>query len=40
VATLHGGSLRLEDNQPGLRAVMTIVSPQHSRDRFDAGAEM
>jgi hypothetical protein len=27
VATLHGGSLRLEDNGPGLRAVITMPAP-------------
>ncbi|MBN9511654.1 MAG: HAMP domain-containing histidine kinase [Alphaproteobacteria bacterium] len=28
VATLHGGSLRLEDNRPGLRATLTIGTRQ------------
>jgi signal transduction histidine kinase len=27
VATLHGGSLRLEDNEPGLRAVIVMPAP-------------
>lgn len=27
VATLHGGALRLEDNQPGLRAVIVMPAP-------------
>ncbi len=27
VARLHGGSIRLEDNAPGLRAVLTLPSP-------------
>ena len=25
-AKLHGGELRLEDNRPGLRAILTLVS--------------
>jgi signal transduction histidine kinase len=28
VAHLHGGELRLEDNEPGLRAVMTLPLPE------------
>ena len=28
VARLHGGSLRLEDNRPGLRAVLTLPLPE------------
>ena len=29
VATLHGGALRLEDNAPGLRAVLTLPAAHH-----------
>lgn len=31
VATLHGGVLRLEDNQPGLRATLTLSTRQIAR---------
>ncbi len=38
VATLHGGALRLEDNRPGLRAVLTLpaVSPELQPPASDA----
>jgi signal transduction histidine kinase len=28
VAQLHGGRLRLEDNEPGLRAILTLPLPE------------
>jgi signal transduction histidine kinase len=28
VARLHGGSLRLEDNRPGLRAILSLPLPE------------
>ena len=31
VAGLHGGSLRLEDNAPGLRAVLSLARPRDGR---------
>ena len=34
VAQLHGGTLRLEDNHPGLRAVLTLMT--HAEARGDA----
>jgi signal transduction histidine kinase len=36
VARLHGGSIRLEDNAPGLRAVLTL--PLRGSARHAAGA--
>ena len=30
VARLHGGSLRLEDNAPGLRAVLSLPTSGHA----------
>jgi signal transduction histidine kinase len=30
VAQLHGGTLRLEDNAPGLRAILTLPPPDDS----------
>ncbi len=33
VAQLHGGELRLEDNQPGLRAVFTLPLPEDAEPR-------
>jgi signal transduction histidine kinase len=36
VARLHGGSVRLEDNAPGLRAVLTL--PIRTAARHEAGA--
>ena len=30
VAQLHGGSLRLEDTGPGLRAVLTLPAPEET----------
>lgn len=39
VARLHGGSIRLEDNHPGLRAVLTLPSePMARADATTAGA--
>lgn len=40
VATLHGGVLRLEDNRPGLRAVLVLpaVSPEPQPPASDAAA--
>ncbi len=40
VATLHGGVLRLEDNRPGLRAVLVLpaVSPESQPPANDAAA--
>jgi signal transduction histidine kinase len=35
VATLHGGSLRLEDNEPGLRAVLSL-NPRAIASRVNA----
>jgi signal transduction histidine kinase len=37
VARLHGGSIRLEDNAPGLRAVLTL--PLRTGPRQEAGAK-
>ena len=37
VARLHGGSIRLEDNAPGLRAVLTL--PLRTTARQEAGAK-
>jgi signal transduction histidine kinase len=33
VAHLHGGELRLEDNKPGLRAVLVLPSPEEAEAR-------
>ena len=33
VAVLHEGVLRLEDNEPGLRAVLILVNPDYAEDR-------
>jgi signal transduction histidine kinase len=33
VANLHGGELRLEDNQPGLRAVLILPRPEEAEAR-------
>jgi signal transduction histidine kinase len=33
VANLHGGELRLEDNQPGLRAVLILPRPEEAEGR-------
>ena len=30
VARLHGGSLRLEDNQPGLKVVLSLPADTHA----------
>jgi signal transduction histidine kinase len=30
VARLHGGSIRLEDNEPGLRVALTIPLRRHA----------
>jgi signal transduction histidine kinase len=40
VANLHGGTLRLEDNQPGLRAILTLTTPQPTQDRAGATPKM
>ena len=33
VAVLHDGALRLEDNEPGLRAVLVLPNPDHAEAR-------
>jgi signal transduction histidine kinase len=38
VARLHGGSIRLEDNTPGLRAVLTLPLRKAAALRIDASA--
>jgi signal transduction histidine kinase len=38
VARLHGGSIRLEDNAPGLRAVLTLPIRKAAASRIDASA--
>jgi signal transduction histidine kinase len=37
VAQLHGGELRLEDNAPGLRAVLVLPIPEEAEMRHGAG---
>ena len=37
VAQLHGGELRLEDNAPGLRAVLVLPIPEEIEPRHGAG---
>jgi signal transduction histidine kinase len=36
VAQLHGGELRLEDNEPGLRAVLVLPNPEDPDPRATA----
>ena len=36
VAHLHGGELRLEDNHPGLRAVLVLPNPEDPAPRAAA----
>ncbi|MDX2204593.1 MAG: ATP-binding protein [Hyphomicrobiaceae bacterium] len=38
VARLHGGSVRLEDNHPGLRVVLSLPAHQRTTGPRDAGA--
>jgi signal transduction histidine kinase len=39
VAKLHGGDIRLEDNRPGLKAVMTLpAAPEHAVVSFNRSA--
>jgi signal transduction histidine kinase len=33
VAHLHGGTLRLEDNRPGLRAILSLPLPEATEVR-------
>lgn len=38
VARLHGGQIELEDNQPGLKVVMTLPAPDADRSATDTSA--
>jgi signal transduction histidine kinase len=40
VARLHAGSIRLEDNAPGLRVVLAIPASEHQNMRKTAGARV
>jgi len=38
VARLHGGQIALEDNQPGLRVVLTLPAPDADRNAADSSS--